>query len=394
MPAASAIVLAQALIRCPSVTPEDAGAIGVLEAALKPLGFSCQRLRFEAPGTTPVENLYARLGQTRPNFCFAGHTDVVPAGDKTAWRHDPFAAEIADGMLYGRGSADMKGGIAAFIAGVANYLKAHGARNGTSWGSISLLISGDEEGPGTNGTAKVLEWLRGKNETLDHCLVGEPTANVHAGDVIKIGRRGSLNVRGEVRGRQGHAAYPQHALNPIPIMAELVKRLSALKLDVGTEHFEPSTLVFTSVEAGNAAANVTPGAVNAAFSIRFNDRHTADKLMRQVETVAKDVMRDMGGEITFEYRASAEPFLTKPGAYTKLLSAAVKRVTGSEPQFSTGGGTSDARFIRNFCPVAELGLPGCTIHKSDESVALEEIERLVRIYEAVLTAYFANPPAR
>ena len=330
------------------------------------------------------------LGSARPNFCFAGHTDVVPAGDKAAWRHDPFAGEIKDGVLYGRGASDMKGGIAAFVTAVTNYLKAHGAPNG----SISLLISGDEEGPGTNGTAKILQWLRGQNEALDHCLVGEPTSIVHAGDIIKIGRRGSINFRVEVRGRQGHAAYPQSALNPIPIMAELVRRLAALKLDAGTEHFEPSNLAFTSVDVGNPAANVTPAAVRATFNIRFNDRHTADKLVKQVEAIANDVTKAMDGEITFEHRASAMPFLTEPGPYTALLAAAVKRVSGTSPQFSTGGGTSDARFIKEHCPVAELGLPSRTIHKSDECVMVEDLERLTRIYEAVLESYFANPPPR
>jgi succinyl-diaminopimelate desuccinylase len=380
-----AIALAQALIRCPSVTPEDAGVLGVVEAALKPLGFACQRLRFEN-----VENLYARLGTAPPNFCFAGHTDVVPAGDHASWRHDPFAAEIKDGVLYGRGAADMKGGIAAFIAAVANYLKAYGAPKG----SISLLISGDEEGPGTNGTVKVLQWLKANNEALDHCLVGEPTANVRAGDVIKIGRRGSINFRVDVRGRQGHAAYPQHALNPIPILAELVRRLSALKLDAGSEHFEPTTLAFTSVDVGNPISNVTPAMVLAAFNIRFNDRHTADKLVAQVAVIAKDVTSAMGGEISFEHRATAAPFLTQPGPYIELLAAAVTRVTGSAPQFSTGGGTSDARFIKEHCPVAELGLPGRTIHKSDENLAVADIERLRQIYEAVLETYFASTSAK
>ena len=385
---ADAVALTQALIRCPSVTPEDAGALGVLEAALKPLSFTCHRKRFEAPGTAPVENLYARLGTARPNFCFAGHTDVVPPGDKTLWKHDPYAAEIVDGMLYGRGAADMKSGVAAFVAAAAKYLKTNGAPKG----SISLLITGDEEGPGTNGTAKVLGWLREKKEVLDHCLVGEPTASNSAGDTIKIGRRGSMNFRVSVRGSQGHAAYPRYAINPIPIMAEFVGRVSVLTLDAGSEHFEPSTIAFTSVDVGNPAANVIPAMARANFNIRYNDMHTPDTLMRKLETIAREVADAMGGEIGIERLSSGVVFLTKPGAFTELLNTAVKSVTGNAPQFSTGGGTSDARFIKDHCPVAELGLTGRTGHKTDECVALAEIERLTRIYETVLSLYFSNPP--
>ena len=254
MAARDPILLAQALIRCPSVTPDDAGALAVLEAALRPLGFSCRRLRFESPDSPPIENLYARLGAGGPNFCFAGHTDVVPPGEARLWRHDPFAAEIADGMLWGRGAADMKSAIAAFTAAVARHI----AKNGAPKGSISLLITGDEEGPAVNGTVKVLDWLKRNGETLDHCLVGEPTSAAHTGDTIKIGRRGSMNVRIAVKGIQGHAAYPSLSLNPIPIMAELIARLSTWKLDAGSEHFEPSTLAFTTVDVGNPAVNVTP----------------------------------------------------------------------------------------------------------------------------------------
>lgn len=386
--APDALTLAQDLIRCPSVTPEEAGALRVLEEALKPLGFSCQRLRFEAPGSPATENLYARLGGARPNFCFAGHIDVVPPGDKAAWKHDPFAAVIADGVLHGRGAADMKGAIAAFVAAVANYLAEHGRPKG----SLSLLITGDEEGPGTNGTVKVLEWLREKKEVLDHCLIGEPTAIVGAGDVIKIGRRGSMSVRVIVHGRQGHAAYPQHAVNPIPILAELTRRLSGLTLDPGSAQFEPSTLAFTTIDVGNEASNVTPALARARFNIRFNDRHTPETLLRQIKVIADDVAEAMGGEIVLEHRVSGEPFLTAPGPFTDLLRGAVLAVTSATPRFSTSGGTSDARFIKDHCPVAELGLPGRTMHRSDECVALADIERLTRIYQAVLKAYFAKPP--
>jgi succinyl-diaminopimelate desuccinylase len=387
MLAVDAIALTQALIRCPSVTPEDAGVLGVLEGALKPLGFKCERLRFEAPGTLATENLYARLGTARPNFCFAGHTDVVPPGDRTLWKRDPYGAELADGVLYGRGAADMKSGVAAFVAAVGNFLK-----RGAPKGSISLLITNDEEGPGTNGTAKVLDWLRTKKEAIDHCIVGEPTGSKTAGDTIKIGRRGSMNCRVSVRGVQGHSAYPQGAVNPIPIMAEFVGRVATLTLDTGTEHFEPSTIAFTSVDVGNAATNVIPAVARAAFNIRYNDLHTPDSLLRKIETIAHEVGRAMGGEIGIEVVSRGEVFLTAPGAYTELLRLAVSSATGATPQFSTSGGTSDARYIRSYCPVAEIGLHSRTAHKTDECVAVAEIEKLVRIYEAVLALYFANPP--
>ena len=380
------IPLARVLIRCPSVTPEDAGALSALEEALKPLGFACRRLRFEAADSPPVDNLYARLGQGRPNFCFAGHTDVVPPGELKSWRHDPFAAEIADGMLYGRGAADMKSAIAAFVAAVAR----HVAKNGRPKGSISLLITGDEEGPAVNGTVKVLDWLRENGETLDHCLVGEPTSAARTGDTIKIGRRGSMNLRVTVKGIQGHAAYPGLALNPIPIMAELIGRLSAWRLDEGSEHFEPSTLAFTTVDAGNSAVNVTPADVRAGLNIRFNDSHTPDSLMRKIEETAAAVQSERGGEIEFVRSVSGVSFLTKPGEYTDLLSKAIARVTGTAPELSTTGGTSDARFIKDHCPVAELGLLGRTMHKSDECASLTDIETLTRIYESVLELYFAR----
>jgi succinyl-diaminopimelate desuccinylase len=380
------ISLAQALIRCPSVTPEDAGALGVLEAALTPLGFACKRLRFESPGSAPVENLYARLGTARPNFCFAGHTDVVPPGESNAWRHDPFAAEISGGLLFGRGAADMKSAIAAFAAAAAR----HTAKHGPPKGSISLVITGDEEGVAVNGTVKVLDWLKTKGEALDHCLVGEPTSAARAGDMIKIGRRGSMNLRLTVKGTQGHAAYPKLSLNPIPIMADLVARLSAWTLDEGSEHFEPSTLAFTTIDVGNPAVNVTPAEARAGFNIRFNDLHTPDSLSAKIEEIAASVKRTHGGEIEISRSVSGVSFLTKPGAYTELLSKAVVRVTGAAPEFSTTGGTSDARFIKDHCPVAELGLPGRTMHKADESASLADIETLTRIYQSVLELYFAT----
>jgi succinyl-diaminopimelate desuccinylase len=386
MAAIDPIPLAQALIRCPSVTPDDAGALGVLEAALQPLGFSCRRLRFEASGTAPVDNLYAKLGTGRPNFCFAGHTDVVPPGDRTNWRHDPFAAHIDGGTLYGRGAADMKSAIAAFAAAVSRYL----AKNGGPKGSISLLITGDEEGIAINGTVKVLDWLKQNGETLDHCVVGEPSSLASAGDTLKIGRRGSMNVRVTVQGVQGHVAYPSLARNPIPIMAELVRRLSTWRLDEGSEHFEPSTLSFTTVDVGNPAVNVIPAEARAGFNIRFNDKHTPDSLMHEIRAIVDTVKRDMGGEIALTNQVSGVSFFTPPGYLTDRLSMAIARVTGSRPEYSTTGGTSDARFIKDHCPVVELGLAGRTMHKTDECVSLKDIETLMRIYESVLELYFSG----
>jgi succinyl-diaminopimelate desuccinylase len=382
------IFLAQALIRRPSVTPHDEGALSVLEEALKPLGFACHRLRFEAKGTPPVENLYARLGGAGPNFCFAGHTDVVPPGERSRWQHDPFAADIADGMLYGRGATDMKGAIAAFVAAVSRIVPVR--RNLP--GSVSLLITGDEEGPGINGTIKVLTWLKERGENLDHCLVGEPSSTARVGDTIKIGRRGSMNFEARIIGSQGHVAYPQLALNPIPLMAELVNRLSTQPLDKGSDHFDASTLSFTSVDVGNATTNVIPGEARAAFNIRFNDLHTPDSLLRHVNSVAKEVTRERGGEIAVTHEVSGVSFVTAPGRFTDILSAAVKAATGIVPEFATGGGTSDARFIKDHCPVAELGLPSRTMHKFDECVALADLEALATIYQTVLTSYFASPP--
>jgi succinyl-diaminopimelate desuccinylase len=378
------VALAQALIRCPSVTPKDEGALAVLENALKPLGFSCQRLAFQEPGTERVDNLYARVGTGAPLFCFAGHTDVVPPGE--AWRHDPFGGTIDKGFLYGRGAADMKSAIAAFVAAASRQI-AKGAQ-----GSIALLITGDEEADAVNGTCKVLDWLKEKSIKLDHCIVGEPSSISALGDSIKIGRRGSLNVRAIVEGMQGHVAYPAKALNPIPALAEFVTRLSNLKLDEGTELFEPSTLAFTSIDVGNPASNVIPAAARAMFNIRFNDRHTPDGLLRLVEKVAADVAMDTACTISLETALSGVAFATEPGPFTAMIAKAVASVTGRTPQYSTGGGTSDARFIKDHCPVAELGLINATMHKTDECVAVADIEKLTDIYAALLEAYFADPP--
>lgn len=377
------VALAQALIRCPSVTPEDHGALETLQNALAPLGFSFHRLRFEDAKSAAVDNLYARVGTGAPHFCFAGHTDVVPVGESNSWRHDPFGAVIENGMLYGRGAADMKSAIGAFAAAASNHLGKHSLK-----GSISLLITGDEEGVGINGTPKVLGWLKQHGEVIDHCLVGEPTSSAKSGDVIKIGRRGSMNFVVTVKGIGGHAAYPQLALNPVPVAAEFVRRIAAWKLDDGSEWFEPSTLAFTMIDAGNRAVNVIPQQVRTGFNIRFNDRQTPDALLHQVTQMAGEVKKSCGGEIIVEQAVSGVSFVTKPGKFTELLSKAVAGVNGAPPEFSTSGGTSDARFIKDHCPVAELGLPGKTMHKLDESVAVEDITRLARIYESVLDLYF------
>jgi len=372
-----ALALAQALIRRPSVTPKDAGALDVLEAVLKDIGFTTHRLPFG-----DIDNLYARLGDASPHFCFAGHTDVVPVGE--GWNADPFAAEVKDGMLYGRGAADMKSAIAAFVSAAA--------RIGAPKGSISLLITGDEEGVAVNGTVKLLEWLKARGETIDHCVVGEPTSVGQAGDTLKIGRRGSINFKVTVTGVQGHVGYPQNAKNPIPVLAELVTQLAAHKLDKGNDHFDPSTLAFTSMDVGNDTTNVIPGEARAAFNIRFNDKHTPDSLINWVQDRSQRIAQESGCAITVTSQTSGVSFLTAPGKFTQLVSDTVSSVTGQSPFFSTSGGTSDARFIKDICPVVELGLAGGTMHKADECVPVAEIAALTNIYEALLKAYFAKPP--
>ena len=376
------LALARALIRCESVTPADGGALDVLQKALQMLGFTCHRLPFEEPGTARVDNLYARRGEGRPNFCFAGHTDVVPTGDRAGWTREPFAARVDDGVLYGRGASDMKGAIAAFVAAVARFGTA-----GTGPGSISLLITGDEEGPAVNGTRKVLDWLADHGETLDVCLVGEPTNPDEVGEMVKIGRRGSLNGTLRVAGRQGHVAYPALADNPLPRLVALLDALLALELDEGTDHFQPSRLELTSIDVGNEATNVIPGAASARFNVRFNDRHTGASLERTLRACL-----DATGEpYELATEVSGEAFVTPPGPLSTIIVDSVADVTGMTPTLSTTGGTSDARFIKDHCPVAEFGLIGRTMHRIDECVPVEAIERLADIYLGVLERYFAVP---
>jgi succinyl-diaminopimelate desuccinylase len=373
--------LAAALIRCPSVTPQDAGAIDVLARALEPMGFACTKLEFTEPGTEPVLNLYARLGRSGRNFCFAGHTDVVPVGRRESWTVDPFGAEVIDGALYGRGAADMKGSIAAFVAAAARFL---GARGGALDGSISLLITGDEEGVSTNGTRKVLDWLREQGERLDACVVGEPTSAKTLGDMVKIGRRGSLTATVTVKGVQGHTAYPHLADNPVHHMVKMLHSLTAEPLDNGTEHFQPSTLQITTTDVGNPASNVIPGEARAVFNIRFNDRWSSKTLQEWIESK----LAAAGGNRELKIHVSGESFLTPPGAVSDILSRAIRQVTGRTPELSTTGGTSDARFIHRHCPVAEFGLVGLTMHKVDERVPVADLAALTDIYRAVLDLYF------
>ncbi|MQP64185.1 succinyl-diaminopimelate desuccinylase [Niveispirillum sp. SYP-B3756] len=379
------VALTQALIRCPSVTPADAGALGVLEGVLTEMGFTCTRLRFEEPGTDPVDNLYARLGSASPNFCFAGHTDVVPTGDRAGWTVDPFGAEIIDGKLFGRGTSDMKGAIACFVAATKLFLDRNGAPNG----SISLLITGDEEGPSINGTRKVLDWMREQGEVMDACLVGEPTNPKALGDMMKIGRRGSVTATLTAYGAQGHVAYPHLADNPLPRLTEALTLLAGSPLDEGTAHFQPSTLALTTIDVGNPASNVIPAKGTAKFNIRFNDLHTPDSL----EAHIRDVLEEVGGAWDLKMQTSGVAFLTPPGPLVATVAGAVQAVTGKQPELSTSGGTSDARFIKDHCPVVEFGLVGATMHKVDEHVAVADLIQLTSIYDRVLVDFFAGKAA-
>jgi succinyl-diaminopimelate desuccinylase len=363
--------LAQALLRCESVTPADAGAQQVLAAALEALGFTVTRLRFGA-----VENLYAERGGDGPHVTFAGHTDVVPAG-ASAWRYAPFAGEVADGVLYGRGACDMKGAIAAFAAAAGRV----SGRNG----KISLLITGDEEGEAVNGTARVLEWMQKQSKIPDFCIVGEPTCRALLGDTVKIGRRGSLSATVTLTGRQGHVAYPHLADNPIHRLLPALAAMTAHRLDHGTDWFQPSSLQITSVDVGNPARNVIPAQVRALLNIRFNDLHNAASLTDWLtETLAAHAP-----DADLQVSCSGEAFLTRPGAGTEALVAAIARATRTVPEQNTSGGTSDARFIARYCPVAEFGLVGSTMHQADEAVPVADLEKLAEVYAGFLEGMLA-----
>lgn len=371
------IPLAQALMRRPSVTPDEAGALDVCEPALKALGFRTKRYKFGL-----VDNLYARLGDAAPNFCFAGHVDVVPPGE--GWASDPFAAEIRNGVLYGRGATDMKTAIAAMIAATENFL-----RSGAPKGSISFLLTCDEEGPAVEGTKKVLEALQAEGETLDHCVVGEPTSEERVGDVIKNGRRGSLNVVLTMQGKQGHVAYPHRAINPVTALVETLATLKARRLDDGAPGFDASNLEVTSVDVGNAAHNVIAQRAVAKLNIRFNTNHTAETLLAWIDETAGTAAAKSGAKYSRTITSQSLAFYTDPGAFTDLIVEAAHETFGSAPILATTGGTSDARYIRNYCPVAELGLRNETAHMVDEHCAVEDVRALARCYEAVLRRYFA-----
>ena len=369
------------LIRCPSVTPAEGGALDLLQRTLEKLGFTCYRLPFSDEDTPDVDNLYARYGTAPPNFCFAGHTDVVPTGPVEEWSVDPFTAEIRDGMLIGRGAADMKGAIAAFTSAAERFIA-----TGHFKGSISFLITGDEEGPAINGTKKILDWLDNAGEKLDICVVGEPTNPKELGEMVKIGRRGSMNMILTVKGTQGHVAYPHLANNAAHHLVKMLDALTAEPLDEGNEHFQNSSLQITSIDIGNPTENVIPGKAEARFNIRFNDIHSSDSLSEWIRGKL-DSAAD-GTDYDLSIRVSGESFVFQPGELSNLIANAIEKVVGRRPELSTTGGTSDARFIKNHCPVAEFGLISQTMHKVDERTRIDDIIKLGAIYLAMLEAYF------
>ena len=377
-PVIDPVALTRDLIRRPSVTPADEGAMDVLERALTGLGFHCRRMKFE-----DIENLYARRGTAAPNLCFAGHTDVVPTGSTEAWSSGPFEAEVKDGILYGRGAVDMKGGIAAWVAAVSRVLA-----EGDVPGSLSFLITGDEEGPALHGTKRVVQALMAEGEVIDACVVGEPSSQHALGDMIKIGRRGSLNTWITVHGKQGHVAYPDRAANPVPVLARLVASLADHRLDDGYEAFQPSNLELTTLDVGNTATNLIPAEARGRLNIRFNPNHTGESLMAWLNTEAGKAQAESGLRIELEHLHSGDAFLTQTGPFVTGVQDAVEAAAGRRPEASTTGGTSDARFIRAMCPVLELGLVGQTMHQIDERAPVAEIEALAEVYRAVIRTYF------
>ncbi|MDE2017393.1 MAG: succinyl-diaminopimelate desuccinylase [Hyphomicrobiales bacterium] len=378
---ADALAIARALLRAPSVTPDAGAALDLCETALKAAGFATHRLRFEAPGTAPVENLFAKAGAGRPHLLLAGHVDVVPVGDEAAWRHAPFGGELDGGDLYGRGACDMKGAVACLIAAAAGRLRDRGAPKG----AISFLLTGDEEGPAVNGTAPALEWARAQGEVFDHCLLGEPTNPDALGDMMKIGRRGSLTGRLVVDGVQGHVAYPERALNPVPALMRLMRALDGRPLDEGSAHFVASNLEFVTVDVGNPAANVIPARARATFNVRFNDRWTAASLAAELRARAAGAGAGAPWTLTFD-PSNAESFVTPAGGFAALVADAAQAETGRRPEASTTGGTSDARFLKDHCEVVEFGLVGASMHGVDERAAVADIETLARIYRRIIDA--------
>jgi succinyl-diaminopimelate desuccinylase len=374
-----AVELTRDLIRRPSVTPADAGAMDVVEQTLAALGFACRRMRFGE-----IENLYARYGTARPNLCFAGHTDVVPVGDVAAWSKDAFAADVSEGVLIGRGAVDMKSAIAAFAAAAQGAIA-----RGEVTGSLSFLITGDEEGVATHGTKMVVDALAAEGEAIDHCVVGEPTSSEAFGDMVKVGRRGSINAEIVVAGVQGHVAYPHRAANPVPVLLRLLTALQSRRLDEGYPEFQPSNLEITRIDVPNTATNVIPGVARAQLNIRFNPSHTGAALARWFEDEARAASEGFKGSVQVIPQISGEAFLTEPGPFTDLVAQAVADVAGRPPELSTTGGTSDARFIRALCPVVELGLVGKTMHQVDERAPVAEIRQLQAVYERLIARYFA-----
>jgi succinyl-diaminopimelate desuccinylase len=382
---ADPVAIARDLLRCPSVTPAEGGALAYLDEVLSAAGFTVHRITSSEPGAADVENLYARIGAESPHLVLAGHTDVVPPGDEQRWRHGPFSGDIVDGVLFGRGAVDMKGGIACMLAAVLDHLAAN---RGRPKGSMSFLITGDEEGVAVNGTVKLLQWAAARGEKFDHCILGEPTNPNALGDMVKIGRRGSLNGTLIVTGTQGHVAYPALSDNPVRRIVAIIAAVMAEPLDAGSAHFDPSNLEFTSVDVGNTTVNVIPAEARARFNIRFNDCHTFASLKALAEARAAAAAK--GGDFRIEWESSnADVFLTKPGPFVELVSSAIADATGRAPALSTSGGTSDARFIKDYCPVVEFGLVNATMHKIDESVATADLVALTAVYRRILDRYFA-----
>jgi len=380
------VTMLQQLVRCPSVTPHEAGALDAVQGWLDAAGFTSHRLIFTDKNTPDIDNLFSRIGISGPHLCFAGHTDVVPQGDDSIWSQPPFAATIKDGFLYGRGTTDMKGSVAAFAAAACDFV----CENPRFKGSISFLITNDEEGPAINGTVKVLQWMKDHDHIPDHCLVGEPSCVDALGDTIKTGRRGSLSFIVTVEGKQGHVAYPHKADNPIPKLTRLVEHLSAKPIDNGNAHFDPSSLVFTSFDVGNPAGNVIPSKATLKFNIRYSTEQTYDTLKAMVNGHVEKLYAEMGGVWNVDFNEGAEAFITEPGAFVKLVEDAITHETGLMPKRATSGGTSDARFIKDYCPVLEFGPTNATIHQTDERISVEELKAVTRVYRRVLESYFSN----
>jgi succinyl-diaminopimelate desuccinylase len=385
--AADPVDIARALIRCPSVTPEEGGALAYLADLLGNAGFSVHRVKLTSPDTPDVENLYARFGTKGPNFCFAGHTDVVPPGDETRWRFPPFEGALQGGLLHGRGAVDMKGGVAAMVAAALDFA---GEQGDALPGSISFLITGDEEGPAINGTEKLLRWLADRDERIDHCVLGEPSSRAALGDMVKIGRRGSLSGTLTVHGKQGHVGYPHLAENPIRGMVRLLSALMAEPLDAGTAHFQASNLEVVTVDVGNPAYNVIPAEAIARFNVRFNALWMPATLRAEIERRLRAAAgNEVHWSVDFVERTS-DSFLTAPGEFVDLVTTSIEEATGRKPELSTTGGTSDARFIKDYCPVIEFGLVGSSMHQTDEAVPVEELRAVTRVYRGILDRYFAT----